>query len=118
MERHGLSAGTAVRHFNVMHHMMGKAAMIWSKETGIDRNPADEVELRRPNDQRERYLSAEENRKPQGVIGWQDVPPGKQSHQSDVLQAAAAGADCTHDQHADCGDIRSEVERCTLPGRA
>jgi integrase len=56
----GLSAGTAVRHFNVMHHMMEKAATIWSKETGIDRNPADEVEVRRPNDQRERYLSAEE----------------------------------------------------------
>src|SRR6266478_4903199 len=60
MERHGLSAGTAVRHFNVMHHMMQKAAMIWSKETGIDRNPADEVEVRRPDDQRERYLSPEE----------------------------------------------------------
>ena len=24
--KRGLSAGTAVRHFNVMHHMMGKAA--------------------------------------------------------------------------------------------
>jgi len=59
-ERRGLSAGTAVRHFNVMHHMMEKAATIWSKETGIDRNPADEVEVKRPNDQRERYLSAEE----------------------------------------------------------
>ena len=56
----GLSAGTAVRHFNVMHHMMGKAAIIWSKETGIDRNPADQVEVKRPDDQRERYLSAEE----------------------------------------------------------
>src|ERR1700730_13827133 len=55
-----LSAGTAVRHFNVMHHMMGKAAGIWSKETGIDRNPADHVEVNRPDDQRERYLSAEE----------------------------------------------------------
>jgi integrase len=60
MERHGLCAGTAVRHFNVMHHMMGKAASIWSKETGIDRNPADQVEVERPDDQRERYLSAEE----------------------------------------------------------
>jgi integrase len=59
-ERHGLSAGTAVRHFNVMHHMMGKAASIWSEETGIDRNPADQVEMKRPDDQRERYLSAEE----------------------------------------------------------
>lgn len=56
----GLSAGTAVRHFNVMHHMMEKASTIWSKETGIDRNPADQVEVYRPDDQRERYLSAEE----------------------------------------------------------
>jgi integrase len=56
----GLSAGTAVRHFNVMHHMMEKASAIWSKETGIDRNPADQVEVYRPDDQRERYLSAEE----------------------------------------------------------
>jgi integrase len=56
----GLSEGTALRHFNVMHHMMGKATTIWSKETRIDRNPADEVEVKRPNDQRERYLSVEE----------------------------------------------------------
>jgi integrase len=27
----GLSAGTAVRHFNVMHHMVEKANTIWSK---------------------------------------------------------------------------------------
>src|ERR1700722_13833054 len=51
-----LSAGTAIRHFNVMHHMMEKASTIWARETGIDRNPADAVEVRRPNDQRERYL--------------------------------------------------------------
>src|ERR1041384_4115181 len=57
---HELSPGTAVRHFNVMHHMMKKAATIWSKDTGIDRNPADQVEVRRPNDQRDRYLSADE----------------------------------------------------------
>ena len=56
----GLSEGTAVRHFNVMHHMMEKAATLWSKETGIDRNPADQVEVKRPDDQRERYLSAQE----------------------------------------------------------
>ena len=55
-----LSAGTAVRHFNVMHHMMEKAATIWAKETGINRNPADQVEVKRPDDERERYLSAEE----------------------------------------------------------
>jgi integrase len=58
----GLSPGTAVRHFNVMHHMMEKACTLWSKETGIERNPADQVEVYRPDDQRERYLSAEEIR--------------------------------------------------------
>lgn len=56
----GLSAGTAVRHFNVMHHMMAKASTIWSQETGIDRNPADYIEVKRPDDRRERYLSADE----------------------------------------------------------
>jgi integrase len=55
-----LSPGTAVRHFNVMHHMMAKASTIWSKETGIDRNPADQVEVNRPDDQRDRYLSEDE----------------------------------------------------------
>jgi len=55
-----LSPGTAVRHFNVMHHMMEKASTIWSKETGIERNPADQVEVRRPDDQRDRYLSEDE----------------------------------------------------------
>jgi integrase len=58
--RRGLSEGTALRHFNVMHHMMEKSSTIWAKETGIDRNPADLIEVRRPNDQRERYLAAEE----------------------------------------------------------
>ena len=55
-----LSPGTAVRHFTVMHHMMKKASTIWSLETGIDRNPADLVEVKRPDDQRDRFLSAEE----------------------------------------------------------
>ena len=58
-----LSSGTAVRHFNVMHHMMKKAATIWSKDTGIDRNPADQVEVKRPDDQRDRYLSEDELRR-------------------------------------------------------
>jgi integrase len=58
-----LSPGTAVRHFNVMHHMMAKASTIWSKETGIDRNPADQVEVRRPDDARDRYLSEDELRR-------------------------------------------------------
>jgi integrase len=56
-------AGTAVRHFNVMHHMMEKASTIWSKETGIDRNPADQVEVKRPDDARDRYLSEDELRR-------------------------------------------------------
>lgn len=60
---HELSPGTAVRHFNVMHHMMKKAATIWSKDTGIDRNPADQVEVKRPDDQRDRYLSEDELRR-------------------------------------------------------
>ena len=55
-----LSQGTALRHFNVMHHMMEKAATVWSTDTGIDRNPADAVDVVRPDDQRDRYLSAEE----------------------------------------------------------
>ncbi len=57
-----LSLGTTVRHFNVMHHMMEKASTIWSKETGIDRNPADQVEVMRPDDQRDRFLSEDELR--------------------------------------------------------
>src|SRR6516164_7036415 len=61
--KRGLSPGTAVRHFNVMHHMMEKASTIWAAETGIDRNPADLVEVKRPDDQRERYLSVEELRR-------------------------------------------------------
>ncbi len=31
-----------------------------AKDTGINRNPADEVEVKRPDDQRERYLEADE----------------------------------------------------------
>ena len=56
----GLSAGTAVRHFNVFHHMLGRAATVWTKDTGLTRNPADEIEIRRPDDQRDRFLLAEE----------------------------------------------------------
>jgi len=60
--KRGLSPGTAVRHFNVMHHMMAKASTIWAAETGINRNSADLVEVKRPDDQRERYLSVDELR--------------------------------------------------------
>jgi integrase len=61
--KRGLADNTAARHFNVMHHMMEKASTIWSKETGIDRNPSDLVEVNRPDDSRERYLSEEELRR-------------------------------------------------------
>ena len=71
-----LSPGTAVRHFNVMHHMMEKASTIWSKETGIDRNPADQVEVRRPDDQRDRYLSEDELRQAEAGARRKDVPQG------------------------------------------
>ena len=60
--KRGLSPGTAIRHFSVMHHMLEKASSIWTTETGINRNPADLVEVKRPDDQRERYLSADELR--------------------------------------------------------
>lgn len=56
----GLSAGTAVRHSNVMHHMMETACTLWSKETGLERNPADQVEVECPDDTRGRYLSEDE----------------------------------------------------------
>lgn len=59
----GVSEGTALRHFHVMHHMLEKASTIWSKQTGLERNPADAVEVRRPDDARERYLSEAELRR-------------------------------------------------------
>ena len=74
---HELSPGTAVRHFNVMHHMMEKASTIWSKETGIDRNPSDQVEVMRPDDQRDRYLSEDDLRRLKRALGLRphkDVP--------------------------------------------
>jgi integrase len=39
---------------------MEKASTIWSSETGLDRNPASLIEVRRPDDSRERYLSEDE----------------------------------------------------------
>ncbi len=58
-----LAANTAERHFHVMHHMMRKASTIWAKETGVDRNPADQVEVEHLDDTRKRYLSEEELRR-------------------------------------------------------
>ena len=58
--KRGLAENTAVRHFNVMHHLMKKASTIWSKGTGLTQNPADMVEIKRSDDSRERFLSKEE----------------------------------------------------------
>ena len=55
-----LAVNTAERHFHVMHHMMRKASTVWAKVTGIDRNPADQVEVEHLDDSRKRYLSEEE----------------------------------------------------------
>ena len=77
--KRGLSPGTAVRHFNVMRHMMEKASTIWAKETGIDRNPASLVEVKRPDDQRERYLSADELR---GLKAALDGKMHRQEHRT------------------------------------
>jgi integrase len=55
-----LAVNTAERHFHVMHHMMRKASTIWATITGIDRNPADQVEVEHLDDTRKRYLSEEE----------------------------------------------------------
>jgi integrase len=55
-----LAVNTAERHFHVMHHMMRKASTIWTTVTGIDRNPADQVEVEHVDDARKRYLSEEE----------------------------------------------------------
>ena len=56
----GLSASTALRHFNVLHHLFGRATTVWTKDTGLSRNPADEVEVERPDDSRDRFLTEEE----------------------------------------------------------
>jgi integrase len=43
-----------------MHHMMRKACTIWATVTGLDRNPADQVEVEHIDDARKRYLSEAE----------------------------------------------------------
>ena len=101
-----LSPGTAVRHFNVMHHMMEKASTIWSKETGIDRNPADQVEVKRPDDQRDRYLSEDELRQAQASARRKEVPQGYESDQQDVLPSEADCADRRYDRDASVRDLR------------
>ncbi len=59
-DKRRLAENTIARHFDVMHHLMKKASTIWSEETGLSRNPADLVEVKRPDDSRDRFLSKRE----------------------------------------------------------
>ncbi len=117
MEAKGLSEGMAVRHFNVMHHMMGKAATIWSKETGIDRNSADQVEVKRPDDQRERCLSAEEIPKLEESLDAKMYRAGTRVINQTFLSLTTDRSDCSDHGDADRGDFRIEVERRSLQRR-
>ncbi len=55
-----LAPNTAERHFHVMHHMMRKASTIWARITGLNYNPADQVEVEHIDDTRKRYLTEQE----------------------------------------------------------
>jgi hypothetical protein len=114
----GLSAGTAVRHFNVMHHMMEKASGIWSKETGIDRNPADAVEVYRPDDQRDRYLEVEEIRRLKSALDSKMYRQAWEGNQRDVFPVEADRSDCPDHGNANRGGFRPEVERRVVQRRA
>jgi integrase len=48
--KRGLTENTAVRHFNVMHHLMKMASTIWSRETGLIQNPAGMIEIKRSDE--------------------------------------------------------------------
>ena len=110
----GLSAGTAVRHFNVMHHMMEKAATIWSKETGIDRNPADPVEVKRPDDQRDRYLMRRRSQAEGGARSRRcTARPAKGINQT-FFRLRLDRSDRAHHRDADRRDLRLEVARLAV----
>jgi hypothetical protein len=76
--------------------LLEKASTIWSKDTGIDRNPADQVEVRRADDQRDGYLSEDELRQLKRALDENDVPQGHDNDQQDVLSSEA---DCAHRRH-------------------
>ncbi len=93
-----------------MHHMMEKASTIWAKETGIERNPADHVEVRRPDDSRERYLSKEETPSIEDRPGRADVPEGHEAgDQPDESSDEADRVDCRLDRNALSRDSSAEV---------
>jgi len=84
----GLASNPDVRHFDVAPHMMEKASTIWASGTGIDRNPAGLIEVRRANDSSERCLSEDElapirqtSRKRESRSGYfSDVRTGRRIH--------------------------------------
>ena len=75
-----LAVNTAERHFHVMHHMMKKTSTIWAPLTGVDRNPADQVEVEHIDDARKRYLSETELSPVKGGSRRADVPEGNEGH--------------------------------------
>ena len=98
-----------------MHHMMEKASTIWSKETGIDRNPADQVEVLRPDDARDRYLSEEELGRLKRALDEKMYRKGtndlnKTNHRLRLIVLIAV-----IDRNACVGDIRASAGRtlCT-----
>ena len=54
-----------------MHHLMGRAATLWLKETSVDRNPADMVEVVQPPVE----VAAEFKRFPQVLEADRILPP-------------------------------------------
>lgn len=57
-----------------MHHVMKKAASIWSKIDRHYRNPADHIEVKRPDDQRDGYLCQDELRSLKKAAACEAVP--------------------------------------------
>lgn len=111
----GLSEGTAVRHFNVVHHMLEKASTIWSKETGLGKNPAGDVEVRRPDDARDCYLSESELRRLKAALdqkrlrkGTKDVNRTIQRMRLIVLIALTTGMRSTEIFGLRCPDVMYE----------
>jgi hypothetical protein len=93
-----------------IHHMTEKASTIWSEETGSDRNPADEVEVTRPDDQRERYLDAEEISKLKTILDDKMYRKAGKGISQTFFSFASGRSDGANHGHEDRGDFRIEVE--------
>ena len=89
--------------------MMKKAATIWTKDTGIDRNPADHVEVKRPDDQRDRYLSEEELRRLKVALDEKIYRNGTNDFNKTFCRLRADSLNCRYDRHADVRNLGSCV---------